>query len=434
MAKTAKKPNPRPFMIMGYAVIFLTFGVFGGWAAVAKLDSAVFAPGTISLEGNRKVIQHLEGGVVREILVKEAERVDEGDVLMRLSDVESSSNLGVIQTRLDMARVTEARLLAERKFSDSFEVPAELLNNDESESVQEVIADQRDIFEERRSIMKSRIDILESRIEQTEEQIKGLGMQRDALEKRVENFTEMVERMREGQEQGAIQTNVLSQREDDLIQIESSYGEVISEIAQARNSINQTKFEILQVQQEYRQHANDKLDDVRSELSELEQREKVARDILARTEIRSPGSGMIQNLKVHTVGSVVKPGDTLMELVPENEELLVNARVSPQDIDNVVPGMKTEVRFTAFKTRMTPIMLGNVNSVSEDTIQPENPQDPPYYLARIEVEESEVPEDIQGRLTPGMPADVIIKMGERTVVNFLAAPLMDAVRKSMIEE
>lgn len=430
----AKKPNPKPFAIMGYAIIFVTFGVFGSWAAIAKLDSAVVAPATISLEGNRKVIQHLEGGIVNELLVQEADRVEKGDILLRLNDVEARSNVGVIRIRLDMARVVEARLLAERKLADSFELSGELLDTADMTPVREVIADQRDIFRERRSIMQSRIDILNSRIEQTEEQIRGLTIRRDALERRVKNFTDMVERMRNGQEQGLIEANSLSQREDELIQIESSFGQVISEIAQARNAINETRFEILQVEQEYRQRANGELDDVRSEISELEERQKVAADILERTRIRAPYSGMIQNLKVHTVGSVIRPGDVLMELVPKDEQLLVKAHVAPQDIDNVVPGLETEVRFTAFKTRMTPIMLGTVISVSEDIITPDSPREAPYYLARIEVAEENIPLELRGRLAAGMPADVVIKMGERTVVNYLASPLMDAIRKSMIEE
>lgn len=430
----SKNPNPRPFAVMGYMIIFLTFGVLGSWAAVAKLDSAVVAPGTIALQGNRKVVEHLEGGIVQEIAVTEAARVDQGDVLIRLSDIQARSNLTVIQTRLDMAKIIEARLLAERGFKDRLEVPDTLLEHENTPAVKEVLADQQDIFTERRSIMQSRIDILNSRIEQTLEQIKGLEIRRDALERRITNYGAMVTRMRSGEEQGLIQTNILSEREDELIQIESSFGESISEIARARNTIIQTEFEILQVKQEYRQRASDELDDIRPEIAELEQRKNIAQDILERTLIRAPGSGTVQNLKVHTVGSVIQPGNVLMELVPEDENLIINARVAPQDIDNVQAGLETEVRFTAFKSRMTPIMLGSVESVSEDVITPDNPQEPPYYLARITVADTDIPEEIRGRLTAGMPADVIIKMGERTVVNFLVSPLMDAVRKSMIEE
>lgn len=429
----AKKPSPRPIAIMGYAIVILTFGVFGSWAAVAKLDSAVFAPGTISLEGNRKVVQHLEGGIVQEILVDEADTVEKGEVLLRLNDIEARSNLHVVDTRLDVARITEARLLAERKMSDTLELP-DLNVGESSSAVKTTIADQRDLFEDRRSILKSRIDILDSRIEQTEGQIEGLELQKSALKRRVKNFMTMIKRMRGGEEKGLIQKNVMSQREDEMIQIEASLGQVMSEIAQARNVINETKFEKLQISQEYRQRANTELEEVRAEISELEQRKKVAQDILKRTEIRAPGSGTIQNLKVHTVGSVIRPGDVLMELVPEDEELIINARVSPRDIDNVSPGLDTEVRFTAFKTKLTPIMLGNVRSVSNDVITPENPQEMPYYLARIEVDENDIPKEIKGRLSAGMPADVIMTTGERTVVNFIAAPLVDAVRKSLIEE
>ncbi|MBB97938.1 MAG: secretion protein HlyD [Rhodobacteraceae bacterium] len=430
----AIKPSPKPIAIMGYAIVFITFGVLGGWAAVAKLDSAVFAPGTISLEGNRKVVQHLEGGIVEEIRVKEADMVNEGDVLLRLSGVEAYSNLEVIKTRLNMARVAEARLLAERKMADRIDLPDDIDPDTASKDLKAVIADQRDRFKARRSIMKSRTDILSSRIDQTKEQIEGLELQKSALERRVENFSHMVERMRSGQEKGLVQSNVLSQREDEMIQIEASLGQVISEIAQARNVISETELEALQIEQEYRERANSELEEVRSEISELEQRKTVAEDILGRTEIRAPGSGTIQNLKVHTVGSVIRAGDVLMELVPENEELIVNARVSPRDIDNVSPGLETEVRFTAFKTKLTPIMLGKVESVSNDVITPENPQEMPYYLARIDVDDKDVPKDIEGRLTAGMPADVIITTGERTVLNFIASPLLDAVRKSLIEE
>ena len=209
---------------------------------------------------------------------------------------------------------------------------------------------------------------------------------------------------------------------------------MISEIAQARNVIGETELQKLQVNQEYKERANGELEQVRGEIAELRERQKVANDVLARTEIRAPGSGTIQNLQVHTLGSVVRPGEVLMELVPEDEELIINARVAPIDIDNVAVGLSTEVRFTAFKAKLTPIMLGEVDTVSGDVITPENPNELPYYLARVVVDESEIPDEIQGRLTAGMPADVIITTGERTVVNYITAPLMDAVRKSLIEE
>jgi HlyD family type I secretion membrane fusion protein len=430
----ANKPNPRPVALMGYAIVFLTFGVFGGWAAVAKLDSAIVAPGTISLEGNRKVIEHLEGGIVAEILVKEADFVKDGDVLLRMQGLEARSNSEVFTNRLEVLGVVEARLKAERHIEDSFDLPAQFEVGNLSANVIETFADQKELFEDRRSILKSGTDILSSRVEQLELQIAGLELQRSALERRIENFSVMVDRMEEGVEKGLVEKNVLAQRRDELIQIEANLGQVISEIGQTRNVIGETEYQKLQVGQEYRERANAELEDIRSQMAELEERTKVAIDILARTEIRAPGDGTIQNMQVHTVGSVVVPGEMLMELVPKDEELVINARVAPIDIDNVLVGLETEVRFTAFKSKLTPIVLGSVRNVSKDVITPDNPNELPFYLARIDVEESQIPLDVVERLTAGMPVDVIITTGERTMLNYIASPLMDAVRKSLIEE
>jgi HlyD family secretion protein len=327
----------------------------------------------------------------------------------------------------------EARLLAERKLAEEISFPADLVSR-ENQIVGAVQEDQLDLFREGRSILKSQEDILRARMGQIEVQIEGLELQKSAFQRRIENYTEMLDRMRDGESRGLIQGTVLSQREDEMIEIEANLGQVISDIAQARASIGETELQILQLTQEYRQRANTELEQIRAEISELQERRKVAADVLNRTEIRAPGSGSIQNLKVHTVGSVVRPGDVLMELVPEDEELVINARVSPIDKDNVAPGLLTEVRFTAFKTKLTPIMLGEVESVSGDVITPENPNEPPYFLARVTVDENDIPEEIRDRITAGMPADVIITTGERTVANFIVSPLMDAVRKSMIEE
>ncbi|RDC74746.1 HlyD family type I secretion periplasmic adaptor subunit [Rhodovulum sp. 12E13] len=429
----AKARSIRPVTLFGFAIVFLTFGVFGVWAAVAKIDSAVIAPGVISLEGNRKVVQHLEGGIVEEIHVAEADSVDEGDLLLRLSSVEARSNLEVVRTRLDLARIVEARLLAERSSAEEMSLPDHLAES-ERPGIREVIDDQLELFVDRRSLLQSRVEILDARIDQTHEQIAGLEQQRDALERRLANYREMVDRMTEGSQQGLVQTNLVSQRQDELIQIEADLGRVISEIATAKTTISETELQRLQATQEYRERANSELEEIRSQISEFQERMKVAQDVLTRTEVRAPDSGTIQNLKVHTVGAVIRPGDVLMELVPEDERLIINARVAPIDADNVFPGMEAEVRFTAFKARLTPFVLGTVESVSNDVIEPQNPQEAPYFLARVHVADEDIEDDVQARLTAGMPADVVVTGGERSVLTYLSAPLMDAVRKSMTEE
>jgi HlyD family type I secretion membrane fusion protein len=427
------KPSPKPIALIGYILIFITFGVFGGWAAVAKLDSGVVAPATISLEGNRRVIQHFEGGIVEEIFVTEASNVNEGDILVRLQNIEALSNWEVFSTRLDVAHLVEARLLAERSLEEIVVFPQVILSRN-SQAISSVLADQTDIFNDRRLILKSQEDILSARVEQIEMQAQGQELQKSAFERRFANYTELLLRMRDGEERGLIQGNQLSQREDELIEIEANLGQVISDIAQTLASIGETELQILQLKQEYRERASTELEQIRAEINELIERRKVAADVLDRTELRAPSSGTIQNLKVHTVGSVVRPGEVLMELVPEDEELIINARISPIDVDNVSVGLETEVRFSAFNTKLVPFMQGTIDTVSGDVITPENANEPPYYLARITVEKQDIPDEIKDRLSAGMPADVVITTGERTLLDFLSSPLLDAVRKSMLEE
>lgn len=201
MANT--KPSPKPVALMGYFLIFITFGVFGSWAAIAKLDSAVVAPATISLEGNRRVVQHFEGGIVEEILVTEAGNVAQGDVLLRLSSIEARSNLEVLSTRLDVARLAEARLLAERALQDEVVFPEDVLSRS-SKSVSAALVDQQDLFGDRRLILKSQEDILLARVEQINVKIQGLEIQKGAFERRIANYTEMLVRMRDGESKGLI--------------------------------------------------------------------------------------------------------------------------------------------------------------------------------------------------------------------------------------
>ncbi|MFG6527212.1 HlyD family type I secretion periplasmic adaptor subunit [Sulfitobacter sp. 1A10445] len=427
------KTSPRFYARLGYLVIFLIFGGLGSWAATAVIDSAVVAPGTVALEGDRKVVQHLNGGIIREIRVKEADQVKEGDVLILLESVEARSNLNLHMQRLNVARATEARLLAEQTSQENVEFPQDLLES-EDPRVQKALRTQRQIFEDRRSILLSQTEILEYRLEQLNEQITGLELQKSAMERRVALRTAHLDRLKSGEQKGVIESNRLVEREDTLIETEASLGEVISEASQVRGATGEARLNLLKLVQEYRERANLELKDVQAEISELTERVLVAKDTLDRTVIRAPTSGSVQDLQATTVGSVVRPGEVLMEIVPVDENLVIDARVAPVDIDSVVPGMETEVRLSAFKTKLMPIVFGTVQSVSSDVISPKDPNDLPYYLARIHVPEANLPEGIKGNLTPGMPGDAVIVTGERTVLNYLVSPLSEAVSKSFREE
>ncbi|MEO0379923.1 MAG: HlyD family type I secretion periplasmic adaptor subunit [Pseudomonadota bacterium] len=425
--------TPQRFTRLGYVLILLIFGAVGGWAATAKIDSASIAPAVVALEGDRKVVQHLEGGIVQDIRVREADVVEDGDVLVVLESIEARANMERFSVRLKEARAVEARLVAEQQFKDTIAFPQDLLANP-SADLQQTFALQESILKDRLAIINSQREISQFRIEQLEAQGTGLAQQQDALERRIELRGALLERLATGEQRGVVVRNELDERQDSLIEFEAALAEVVTQIAQVGVSIGEAKLGMLQMEQEFLERTNLELRDIRSQISELQENVKVTEDILVRTEIRAPSAGSVQNVNVTTEGSVIRPGDVLMEIVPEDDELLVSARISPLDIDTVLVGQTAEVRLDAFTARLMPAIFGTLESVSDDVITPDNPQEPPYYLGRVRVVQSELPQEVQDALAPGMPASVIIVNGERTVLNYLIAPLSDAISKSMREQ
>ncbi|MBP8938296.1 MAG: HlyD family type I secretion periplasmic adaptor subunit [Agrobacterium sp.] len=430
---TRKGTGPKPFMIAGYSMIALTFGVMGGWAATARLDRAVIASGVIDVASNRKEIQHLEGGIIEEILVTEGQIVATGETLIRLNSVQARSNLQVVNIRLRIAQAMEARLQSERRMAEEVNLP-EILVNDETPEVKAAVEDQMEIFRDRSSILTSQTNILQSRIEQLHRESEGLEAQKSAFEERVRILSEQLERLRRGHESGVVQSNTVSTYEEEYVEVKANIGRMETEIAKVDKSVGETEFQILQTQQQYRERASSEYKEVSGQIQELAEHLKVTRDVLDRTDIRSPVDGAVQNIKFHTTGGVVRPGDVMMEIVPAEDSMVINAHVQPIDIDSVRPGLTAEVKFTAFSSRFMPIVVGEVASVSKGSINPNDGRTAPYFLARINVDKGMVPDDIEERLSAGMPADVIISTGERTVVDYLTSPLTDAIRKSMREE
>lgn len=425
--------TPQRFGRIGYIVIFLTFGVLGGWAATAKIDSASVARGVVALEGDRKVVQHLEGGIVEKILVREADSVAQGDTLLILENVEARSNLERLSNRYNEARAIEARLLAEQKLEQTINFPETLVSN-ATPKLLDVMQDQQNILNDRLVIFSSQTEINEFRIEQLEGQIIGLEQQRDALQKRLKLRSDLMDRLTQGEELGVVVRNDLAERMDSLIQIESSLGEVITQISQVGVQVGEAKLNLIQDRQEFLERTNLELKEARTALTDVRESLKIAEDTFVRTVIRAPSAGTVQNVSVTTEGSVIGAGEVLMEIVPQDDVLLIEARISPTDVDNVAAGQQAEVRFASFNTKLTPVILGVVVTVSDDVITPQNTQEPPYYLGRIRVAEEDMSDEIRAGITPGMPADVVIVNGERSVLSYLVSPLVDAVSKSMREQ
>jgi len=434
MSNTPRKSgfSPRPFVVIGYVVIFVAFGILGGWAATAPLASAVIASGTVSVESNRKTIQHFEGGIVEQILVQEAQHVETGDVLVRLIPLQAEANRGMVRSRYTIAKASEARLLAERNNIAAIDFPGDLAARSDP-ATQLILQNQRALFDDRRQVRDGQISILDTRIEQLEREIDGLLLTQEATGLEMKFMEEEVERLRDGLKRGVVAQNRLAATERQRAQLQGQLGRVTSELAKTRKAIGETELQIVQLGQEFRERAVTELKTVRDELTELEERLIVADDVLERTQIRAPITGIVQNIQVHTEGGVIRTGEPIMEIVPVADDLIINAQVQPLDIDSITSGLQAEVRFPAFPSRNLDVVFGRIESISPDIIINEQ-QQTSYYLTRIVVDESQVPENIAGRIVPGMPADIIIATGERTVIDYLVAPLSDAITRSMREE
>lgn len=422
-----------PYIVAGFATIFVTFGVFGVWAATAPLDSAIIAPGIVAVESNRKLIQHLEGGIVAEVMVTEGQFVQAQQVLVRLLPIQADANSAMLLSRLTTLLATQRRLESERANLDApdFSKLAPLVDPAGWAAATKA---QGEIFVERRAIRDSKTKILRSRIEQFQQQISGLTVQRDAVLEQKTSLEGEIARLKDGQTTGVVSANQITAMERDNSALIGSYGQLLTQLAQAQQSIIETELQIVQITQEYQENAALELKDAVTEINELSERLTVAEDVRDRTLIRAPQSGIVQNIKVHTNGGVLRPAETVMEIVPQNEKLIINARIRPLDIDSVAPGQLSEVKFSAFSSRSIPVIMGTVDVVSADLIYPDPGRGDPYYEARISVADTNVPDLIKGRLLPGMPADALIITGERTVMEYLMRPLSDSLDRSMREQ
>lgn len=431
--KQSKNFSPAPYITAGYATIFLGLGALGTWAATAPLASGVVAGGTVSVETNRKTIQHLEGGIISEIVAKEGEIVNVGDPLIKLDPTQAQGNYTVLRTRLTLLRATEARLLAESVDASEVKWP-EGLEELDAASAKDAITLQQTLFQDRKRTKDGQIAILNARIDQLNEAVKGLVQQLSAVSKQINSMQSEIDRLTKGQKTGVVGTNQLSQMTRGQLELDGKHGEITAEIAKLRQTISETELQIVQIRQEFVERAGGELRDIRDQLAEIYERTTVAKDILNRTVVRAPVRGMVQNIRVHTTHGVIRAAEPILDVIPLDDNLIVNAKIRPIDIDSVKLDTEAEVRFSAFSSRTTPAIFGKLTVLSQDVIEPTQQGQEPYYMARIEVDDKDVPLEIRGRLLPGMPADVIIATGDRTFAEYIIKPLTDAFHKSMREK
>jgi len=422
----------RGIAVAGYAVIILTFGVVGVWAAVAKLDKAVVAQGFVAVETNRKSVQHFEGGMVREIFIKEGDHVTKGEVLFSLKKVQAQANNDLVKNQLDSGLALEARLLAERDQKENITWPEEFSGRSAEPLLARIMTDQIHQFQERHTSLEGQVSVLESRIEQLTMGIKGIAIEKDSTEKQVGYINDELVNLRDlGKKQLVPMTRVYAM-ERERTRLEGVIGHSIADTAKAQSSIGEIKIQIQQLRQKFQEDIASSLLEVRQKIADARERVTVAGDVLNRVEIVAPLEGTVQNLKVFTVGQVLRPAETLLEIVPDEEPLVVNAQFSPNDIDTVYGGQQAEIRFPAFHSREIPLMMGRIQSISHDRLMDEQSRQF-YFLGVISLDRSDIPEEYRPRIRPGMPAEVVVASGERTVLSYIISPLSESLRKSFRE-
>jgi len=427
------KSDFRRYALLGYVSIALVFGGFGLWAAIAPIDRAAVAPGQVTVSGDHKVVQHKEGGIIREILVKETETVRQGDVLFRLQPTEAQANTDILRKQMDQALAEQARLVAEQTGAAAIAFPQSVLARRNVPETATAIGDQQRQFVERRNALISQYNILNSQIAQQQQELAGRDRQRAALADQLASFTTEMNNVRPAMDKGFYPRNKFLEMDRDRARVEGDLGQAQADVARLDQSIQQTRIQISQAQQKYLTDISQQLDATRAKLSDLREKLLIAEDVLQRVDIRAERDGVVMNVKVHTVGEVIKPGDTLAEIVPIGAGLDVTARVSPGDIEGVAEGQKAEVRFSNFSSRQTPIILGRVQSVSADA-KVDDTTKQSYYAVRVVIDYSSLPREVAAHILPGMQADVLISTGERTFLQYLIGPLRNALSKTFREK
>lgn len=421
-----------PIIRFGLTLILIAFGGLLAWSAFAPLAKGIVATGTLVVDSNRKNIQHLEGGIVSEILVRDGDAVKAGQVLMRLDEISSQAQRDVLYGQFLAAKAKEARLLAERDESKQINWSDELMSGaDENGRKLSIRNNEQQLFESRRLTLAGQLSIYEQRVKQLDEQIKGYEAQVLANTDQIRLIDDELDGLKQLYDKGYASKTRLLQLQRNRAELDGERGNYEGEIARARMQIGEARLQILQVRKAFEEDVADKLREAQQQIFDLEDRLTNADDVLQRREVKAPGDGIIVGLRVHTLGGVVRGGETIMELVPNNERLIVEAMVSPNDIDNVAIGQEAEVRFSALSSRQIPILLGTVIQVDADVTTDQRGNR--YYLSRVEVPENQLSKLGGQKIVPGMPTEVLVKAGERTLVEYLMKPLTDSFFRAFKE-
>lgn len=418
---------------VGLWVLGLGFGGFLLWAGLAPLDEGVPTQGMVTIDTKRKTVQHLSGGIVKQVLVKEGQQVGNGDPLLSIDDAVSLANYESVRQHYLTLRAMEGRLLAEQNGQAKISFHPDLLQAESDPYIRQTINNQQQLFHSRRLALQADMDAIKESIQGQEASIQGAEGMLKARSSQLEYIQEELKGVRDLVKEGYAPRNKQLELERMAAESMGSIADLQGNILHGRRAIAEMKLRALQRGQEYRKEVDTQLSDVRREVQADAEKYKAAAQELGRTVIRAPAEGQVVGLAVQTVGAVVGPGQKLMDIVPKNETLLLEARVPPHLIDKVRAGLEVDVRFSAFAHSPSLVVQGKLESISSDLIsEPQN--NIAYYLARVSITQEGMKQLGNRQMQAGMPAEVVIKTGERTVLTYLLHPLLKRMAASMKEE
>jgi HlyD family secretion protein len=422
----------RAHLIIGLAVVLVLAGGFGGWASTVQISGALIAPGSVVVDSNVKKVQHPTGGVVGEVRVRDGDLVKAGDIVVRLDDTVTKASLAIVVKTLNGLYARAARLEAEQRGDSKLTFPPQLTERADDPDVQNVMTSESKLFEVRVYGRAGQKAQLRERVSQLNEEIGGLTAQEKAKDQEIALVEKELVGVRQLYDQHLVQLTRLTTLERDAARLNGERAQYISSRAQAKGKITETELQIIQVDKDMVSDVSKDLRETNDKIGEFVERKVTAEDQLRRVDIRAPQDGMVLQNNVHTVGGVITAGDAMMMIVPQADDLSVEAKVDPKDIDKLQIGQKTLMRFSAFNQRTTPELTGAVTRVSGD-VTTDQRTGQSYYTIRVSLPAAEVARLGDNKLIPGMPVEAFVQTGDRTMMSYLMKPLHDQLMRSFRE-
>ncbi len=420
-------PSTEPWIAYGKMVLG-ALGMLTLLFGFVSISGAVIANGTVTVESNTKTVQHLEGGIVQKILVKNGDVVKAGDLLVKLDDTQLRASLGVSRGRTLDALTQQLRLQAERDSKPTFMLPATLLQGQTDPQMLRMFEAQHTLFVARRTGRQGEQSVLKQRVEQLRNDLGGLEQQLEARQREFEFVTRELKGVLPLYEKGFINQARLSPLQRDEARLRGDVGRLRTDVEKALAAMQEATLRLAQSEKEFQSQVADELRKALSQFNEASENLAAIEDKLSRAEVRAPRNGRINGLAVSTEGGVIQAGSPILQVVPDDEKLIIEAKIQPQDVDKVRGGQAAVVKFPAFNAKTTPRLEGIVTTVSPSTLKDQDQQNKPYYQVQIELTAEELAKLArEHKLIPGMPAEVYIETNARSILSYIVKPIADLV-------